>query len=105
MNCLTNVPLVNVRVIIKCTVFSDNFRSEVDIDVISAAVVDQIGLDVSVKLVNLGQTVLEIYEPLTLSRPMADGGHDIRQKRHLVFCLNKKPTNWLDKAKRCTTKI
>ena len=44
----------------------DNRRPEVVSDVISSVVVDQTGTDDRRNLVILGQTVREIYEPLTL---------------------------------------
>ena len=43
------------------TVFCYNFRMEVDNDVISSAAVDNIGMDVRVKL---SQTVFDIFEDL-----------------------------------------
>ena len=48
------------------TVFRSSFRPEADSDVISGMVVDPMGEKVLVKLVILGQTVLEIYDCLTL---------------------------------------
>ena len=44
----------------------DNFRPEVHSDFISGVVVDPTDVKVRVKLVSLGQTVLEIYDCLTL---------------------------------------
>ena len=44
--------------------FSYNFWPEVDNDVISGTAVDNVGMDVPLNLVILGQTVFEIFEQL-----------------------------------------
>ena len=46
--------------------FHDSFRLQEVSDVIPGVAVDQVGMDVHENLVILGQSVLEIYEPLTL---------------------------------------
>ena len=47
----------------------DNFRQEITSDIISGVVVEHVGMHVPVKfVVILGQTVLEIFEPLTVLR-------------------------------------
>ena len=48
------------------TVLRDNLRSEVDSDAISGVTGGYVGVDNLVNLMILGQTVLGIFEPLTL---------------------------------------
>ena len=47
--------------------FRGNFRPEVASDVISgAAIMEEVGMDVRVNFDDIGRTVIEIFEPLTL---------------------------------------
>ena len=46
--------------------FRDNFRPESVSDVMSGVVVEWVGMDVRIKYGDLGQTILELCEPLTL---------------------------------------
>ena len=61
----------------------DNCQPEVASDDISGVVVDPTGMDVVSNLVILGQTVLEIYDCLTLWQTTPEyAGHHTRLKRH-----------------------
>ena len=76
------------------TVFRYTFRPEVDSHIISGVVIDFVGMEVCVKLVILGQTVLGIFEGwFRVERTNANDRSVHHVRRHKRLAVGASPKN------------